>query len=71
MSTTTNSCRIRLRKVLSTITPSTADPQPIHTERSTTMCREVTCKKCSKPTCAGHPREAGSGLLNRFFGRAS
>lgn len=61
------------------------------TERSTTMCRAVTCRKCSKPTwagcgnhadqvlagvaradrCAGHPREAGSGLLSRILGRTS
>ncbi len=53
------------------------------------MCRQVTCRKCGKPTwagcgqhvdqvmagvpqtqrCQGHPREPGSGLLAKLFGR--
>ncbi len=53
------------------------------------MCRQVTCRKCGKPTwagcgqhvdqvmagvpkaprCQGHPKEPGSGLLTKLFGR--
>ncbi len=53
------------------------------------MCRQVTCRKCGKPTwagcgqhvdqvmagvpkaqrCPGHPREPGSGLFAKLFGR--